>query len=109
MCTLSTTLGSGADEDEIERIRREFEDAKRNYLSIPAAMKDMPKMDPQGLPVRSSSVALECLKMVTEFAGAGVHGFQGFTSTRTSNWTTCKSTASTTTTRSRTTPTTCSA
>jgi hypothetical protein len=40
---LSTTLRSGAGEDEIERICREFEDAKRNYLSIPAAIKDMPK------------------------------------------------------------------
>jgi hypothetical protein len=49
MCTLSTTLRSGAVEDEIERIRHEFEDAKRNYLSIPAAIKDMPKMNPQGL------------------------------------------------------------
>ena len=49
LCTLSTTLRSGAGEDEIERIRREFEDAKRNYLSIPAAIKDMPKMNPQGL------------------------------------------------------------
>jgi hypothetical protein len=48
LCTLSTTLRSGAGEDEIERIRREFEDAKRNYLSIPAAIKDMPKMNPQG-------------------------------------------------------------
>ena len=54
LSTLSSTLGSGAGEDEIERIRREFEDAKRNYLSIPAAIKDMPKMDPQGLAVRSS-------------------------------------------------------
>lgn len=62
MSTLSSTLGSGAGEDEIERIRREFEDAKRNYLSIPAAIKDMPKMNPQGLGVRSSRppCALSC-------------------------------------------------
>ena len=54
LCTLSSTLGSGAGEDEIERIRREFEDAKRNYLSIPVAMKDMPKMNPHGLDVHST-------------------------------------------------------
>jgi len=54
LCTLSTTLGSGAGEDEIERIRREFEDAKRNYLSIPAAIKDMPKMNPQGIYVNKN-------------------------------------------------------
>jgi hypothetical protein len=53
LSTLSTTLGSGAGEDEIERIRREFEDAKRNYLSIPVAIKDMAKMNPQGLSVCS--------------------------------------------------------
>ncbi|KAM0843653.1 hypothetical protein ACQ4PT_057574 [Festuca glaucescens] len=62
MCTLSTTLGSGADEDEIERIRREFEDAKRNYLSIPAAMKDMPKMNPQGIYV-NKNVKLDDLQV----------------------------------------------
>ncbi|PVH64450.1 hypothetical protein PAHAL_2G270200 [Panicum hallii] len=54
LCTLSTTLRSGAGEDEIERIRREFEDAKRNYLSIPAAIKDMPKMNPQGIYVNKN-------------------------------------------------------
>jgi hypothetical protein len=86
MCTLSTTLGSGADEDEIERIRREFEDAKRNYLSIPAAMKDMPKMDPQGMSTcspllaRAVLAALECLEMDTEFAmlGYGLGSYVGF-------------------------------
>ncbi|KAL5202326.1 hypothetical protein ABZP36_013278 [Zizania latifolia] len=36
-------------EDEIERIRHEFDDAKHNYLSIPVAIKDMPKMNPQGI------------------------------------------------------------
>ncbi|KAG2643544.1 hypothetical protein PVAP13_2KG341800 [Panicum virgatum] len=54
LCTLSTRLRSGAGEDEIERIRREFEDAKRNYLSIPAAIKDMPKMNPQGIYVNKN-------------------------------------------------------
>ncbi|XP_066364074.1 uncharacterized protein [Miscanthus floridulus] len=62
LCTLSTTLQSGAGEDEIERIRREFEDAKRNYLSIPAAIKDMPKMNPQGIYV-NKNVKLDDLQV----------------------------------------------
>uniref|UniRef100_R7W1X0 Uncharacterized protein n=1 Tax=Aegilops tauschii TaxID=37682 RepID=R7W1X0_AEGTA len=62
LSTLSSTLGSGAGEDEIERIRREFEDAKRNYLSIPAAIKDMPKMDPQGIYV-NKNVKLDDLQV----------------------------------------------
>ncbi|CAD6224938.1 unnamed protein product [Miscanthus lutarioriparius] len=59
---LSTTLRSGAGEDEIERIRREFENAKRNYLSIPAAIKDMPKMNPQGIYV-NKNVKLDDLQV----------------------------------------------
>ncbi|GJN33949.1 hypothetical protein PR202_gb22580 [Eleusine coracana subsp. coracana] len=62
LCTLSTTLRSGAGEDEIERIRREFEDAKRNYLSIPSALKDMPKMNPQGIYV-NKNVKLDDLQV----------------------------------------------
>ncbi|ONM55109.1 uncharacterized protein [Zea mays] len=62
LCTLSTTLRSGAGEDEIERIRREFDDAKRNYLSIPAAIKDMPKMNPQGIYV-NKNVKLDDLQV----------------------------------------------
>ncbi|KAM3275487.1 hypothetical protein ACQJBY_044075 [Aegilops geniculata] len=62
LSTLSSTLGSGAGEDEIERIRREFEDAKRNYLSIPDAIKDMPKMNPQGIYV-NKNVKLDDLQV----------------------------------------------
>ncbi|GJM98754.1 hypothetical protein PR202_ga15791 [Eleusine coracana subsp. coracana] len=62
LCTLSTTLRSGAGEDEIERIRREFEDAKRSYLSIPSALKDMPKMNPQGIYV-NKNVKLDDLQV----------------------------------------------
>uniref|UniRef100_A0A0E0ESE8 5'-nucleotidase n=1 Tax=Oryza meridionalis TaxID=40149 RepID=A0A0E0ESE8_9ORYZ len=62
LSTLSTTLGSGAGEDEIERIRREFEDAKRNYLSIPVAIKDMAKMNPQGIYV-NKNVKLDDLQV----------------------------------------------
>jgi hypothetical protein len=46
---LCTTPRSGAGEGDIERIRREFEDAKRNFPTILSALKDMPKMNPQGL------------------------------------------------------------
>jgi hypothetical protein len=42
LCTLSTTLQSGAGEDDIQHICREFEEAKCSYLSIPFALKDMP-------------------------------------------------------------------
>ena len=35
-------------EVEIEKIRREFEDAKKNFLNIPATLKNMPKMNPEG-------------------------------------------------------------
>ncbi|TVU09583.1 hypothetical protein EJB05_43067, partial [Eragrostis curvula] len=62
LSTLSTTLGSGAGEDEIERIRREFEDAKRNYLSIPSAIRGMPKMNPQGIYV-NKNVKLDDLQV----------------------------------------------
>lgn len=36
-------------EDEIEKIRREFDAAKQSFLNIPDALKEMPKMNPQGL------------------------------------------------------------
>ncbi|WOK94047.1 hypothetical protein Cni_G02749 [Canna indica] len=35
--------------DEIEKIRDEYEQAKRNFLNIPAALKEMPKMNPKGI------------------------------------------------------------
>ena len=35
-------------EDEIENIRHEFEEAKRSFLKIPVAIKEMPKMNPKG-------------------------------------------------------------
>lgn len=38
----------GSIEDEIEKIRREFDAAKRSFLNIPAALKEMPRMNPEG-------------------------------------------------------------
>lgn len=43
----------GSDEkfvDEIEKIRHAYEEAKRSFLNIPVALKEMPKMDPEGTP-----------------------------------------------------------
>jgi hypothetical protein len=34
--------------DDILKIRNEFEEAKRNFLNIPAALKEMPTMNPEG-------------------------------------------------------------
>jgi len=35
-------------EDEITKIRHEFELAKQRFLNIPEAINSMPKMNPQG-------------------------------------------------------------
>lgn len=40
--------------DEIGAIRREFEAAKRSLLNIPAALKEMPKMNPEGIYVNKN-------------------------------------------------------
>lgn len=34
--------------DEIAKIRREFDAAKKSFLKIPEALKEMPKMNPKG-------------------------------------------------------------
>lgn len=36
-------------EDEIEKIQHEYEAAKRSFLNIPVALKEMPKMNPEGM------------------------------------------------------------
>ncbi|RRT65612.1 hypothetical protein B296_00021763 [Ensete ventricosum] len=36
-------------EDEIEKIQHEYEAAKRSFLNIPVALKEMPKMNPEGI------------------------------------------------------------
>ncbi|XP_010278001.1 PREDICTED: 5'-nucleotidase domain-containing protein DDB_G0275467 isoform X2 [Nelumbo nucifera] len=36
-------------EDEIAKIRREFEAAKQSFLKIPEALREMPKMNPRGI------------------------------------------------------------
>ncbi|XP_078150865.1 HAD-superfamily hydrolase, subfamily IG, 5'-nucleotidase isoform X1 [Carex rostrata] len=40
--------------DEISKIRNEFEEAKRNFLNIPAALKEMPTMNPEGIYVNKN-------------------------------------------------------
>ncbi|XXG58504.1 hypothetical protein AAC387_Pa04g0805 [Persea americana] len=44
----------GSIEDEIEKIRCEFDEAKRSFLNIPAALKEMPKMNPEGIYVNKN-------------------------------------------------------
>ncbi|XP_058113943.1 uncharacterized protein LOC131256879 isoform X2 [Magnolia sinica] len=39
---------------EIEKIRREFHNAKRSFLNIPATLKEMPKMNPEGIYVNKN-------------------------------------------------------
>lgn len=51
ICDLSV---AGDFDDEIERIRQEFEEAKRNLLNIPIALKEMPKMNPEGIYVNKN-------------------------------------------------------
>lgn len=36
-------------DDDIAKIRQEFEEAKAKFLKIPQALKDMPKMNPEGI------------------------------------------------------------
>ncbi|PKA57595.1 hypothetical protein AXF42_Ash018570 [Apostasia shenzhenica] len=40
--------------DEIKKIRLEFEEAKRSFLNIPAALREMPKMNPEGIYVNKN-------------------------------------------------------
>lgn len=44
---------SSVPDDEIEKIRWEFNAAKRSFLNIPDALKEMPKMNPQGLNMKA--------------------------------------------------------
>lgn len=43
-------------DDEIERIRREFEEAKRNFDNIREVLKEIPKMNPEGIMSLSSLI-----------------------------------------------------
>lgn len=36
-------------DDEVERIRREFDAAKQSFLKIPQALRSMPKTNPEGM------------------------------------------------------------
>ncbi|KAG9456074.1 hypothetical protein H6P81_000582 [Aristolochia fimbriata] len=40
--------------DEIEMIRQEFNEAKQRFLNIPAALNEMPKMNPEGIYVNKN-------------------------------------------------------
>lgn len=44
----------GDSDDGIETIRQEFEEAKRCFLNIPLALKEMPKMNPEGIYVNKN-------------------------------------------------------
>lgn len=39
---------TAAFEEKVARIRQEFDAAKKMFLKIPDALKEMPKMDPEG-------------------------------------------------------------
>ncbi|KAL6012248.1 hypothetical protein ACLOJK_002726 [Asimina triloba] len=39
---------------ELEKIRHEFDAAKRSFLNIPATLKEMPKMNPEGIYVNKN-------------------------------------------------------
>nr|CAD1825596.1 unnamed protein product [Ananas comosus var. bracteatus] len=52
---------AGAD-DEIERIQREFEEAKRNFDNIPEVLKEIPKMNPEGIYV-NKNVRLDTIQV----------------------------------------------
>ncbi|XP_074304134.1 uncharacterized protein LOC141638687 [Silene latifolia] len=41
-------------DDEVARIRREFDAAKQSFLNIPEALKSMPKMNPEGIYVNKN-------------------------------------------------------
>ncbi|KAK9275363.1 hypothetical protein L1049_022627 [Liquidambar formosana] len=43
-----------APDDEIAKIRREFDAAKQSFLKIPEALKGMPKMNPEGIYVNKN-------------------------------------------------------
>ena len=49
---------SVVDNDEIAKIRREFDAAKQSFLKIPQALKEMPKMNPECLPVHQFHVLI---------------------------------------------------
>lgn len=44
-------------DDEIAKIRHEFNAAKQSFLKIPEALKKMPKMNPEGTLVLSYALA----------------------------------------------------
>lgn len=54
-------------DDEIAKIRQEFNAAKQSFLKIPEALKEMPKMNPEGKLVLSyASVKSKTIKYALE-------------------------------------------
>lgn len=52
--TLLKFEGTVIVDDEIAKIRREFDAAKQSFLKIPQALKEMPKMNPEGIYVNKN-------------------------------------------------------
>lgn len=42
------------EDEEIARLRNQFETAKHSFLNIPDALKEMPKMNPKGYSIVSA-------------------------------------------------------
>ncbi|CAN8284059.1 unnamed protein product [Cochlearia groenlandica] len=53
-CAVAAPECSTGEEDEISKIRREFELAKQRFINIPEALNTMPKMNPQGIYVNKN-------------------------------------------------------
>ncbi|CAN4113307.1 unnamed protein product [Withania somnifera] len=51
---LLTNANDSLSEEEIARIREEYNDAKEKFLKIPDALKQMPKMNPKGIYVNKN-------------------------------------------------------
>lgn len=53
-CAVAIPECSSADDDDISKIRHEFELAKQRFINIPEALSSMPKMNPQGIYVNKN-------------------------------------------------------
>jgi len=48
------------EDEEIARLRRQFEAAKHSFLNIPDALKEMPKMNPKGYSIEFNQCLRAC-------------------------------------------------
>ncbi|KAG2308194.1 hypothetical protein Bca4012_082772 [Brassica carinata] len=53
-CAVAIPECPSADDDDISKIRHEFELAKQRFINIPEALSSMPKMNPQGIYVNKN-------------------------------------------------------